>query len=64
VIRYDIDQVGGTFKVVSLYPKSFVYCQELFVMDIIIQFRGGKCSRVIGDRMDLSVVRRDDGQDR
>jgi hypothetical protein len=61
VICYDVNRSGGTFEVVSPYPKSFVYCQELFVMDIINQFGGGKCLGVESNRMDLSVVRRDDG---
>jgi hypothetical protein len=61
VIRYDVDRVGGTFEVVSPYPKSFVYCQELFVMDIIVQFGGGKCSGVKSDWMYLSVIQRDNG---
>jgi hypothetical protein len=61
VIHDDVDRSGGTFEVVSLYPKSFVYCQELFVVDIIIQFGGGKCSGMESDWMDLSVIRRDNG---
>jgi hypothetical protein len=61
VIHYDIDWSGGTFEVVSPYPESFIYYQKLFVMDIIIQFGGGKCSGVESDRMDLAVVWRDNG---
>jgi hypothetical protein len=61
VIRYDVDRSRGTFEIVSPYPKSFVYCEKLFVVDIIIQFGGSECSGVESDWMDLSVVWRDDG---
>jgi hypothetical protein len=63
VIHYDLNRSGGTFKVVSPYPKGFVYCKELFVVDIIIQFGGGECSGMESDQMNLSVVWRDNGLD-
>jgi hypothetical protein len=49
---------------VSPYPKSFIDCQELFVMDIIIQFGGSECSGMESNWMNLSIVWRDNGLDR
>ena len=54
VIGDHIDGVTGTFEVVSPSFECFVDSEWLFVMNIIVAFRGVECTRVEGNWVQLT----------
>jgi hypothetical protein len=47
----------------SPYFEGFKNSKEFLVVDIVVEFRSGKCSGVKSDQMYFSIVWRDDGKD-
>ena len=43
--------------------ESFKYCEQFFVMDVIVELGWGKSPRVKGDWMNLAVSQRYGGKD-
>ena len=43
--------------------ECFKYCEQFFVMDVVVELRQGKSLRVKGDRMNFTVGRRYGGKD-
>ena len=55
VVSDHIDQRGGALKVVSPVLEGFEDGQELLVMGIIVQLRGGQSPRIIGYWLELRI---------
>ena len=55
VVGDDVNQSYGAFKIVAPGPKSLVDSEELLVMGVIVELRGGQSPGIVGDRSDLLV---------
>jgi hypothetical protein len=44
--------------------EGFKDREEFLIVDVVVEFRSGKCPGVNSDRMYFSVVRRDNAKDR
>jgi hypothetical protein len=47
----------------SPYFESFKNREEFLAMDVVVEFRSGKCSGVKSNQMYFSAIWRDDGKD-
>ena len=55
VVGDHIDQRGGTLEVVSPVLEGLEDGQELLVMGIIVQLRGGQSPRIVSDGSELRI---------
>ena len=55
VVGDHIDRRGGALKVVSPVLEGLEDGQELLVMGIIVQLRGGQSPRIVSDRSELRI---------
>ena len=55
VINDNIDWGCRSFEVVSLALECFINCQQLFVMNVIVQLSAGKGPRVESDSMKFTI---------
>ena len=59
VIGHHKNYMGCAFQVRSPVLECFVYREELFVVYLVVEFRGNHGSRVEGDGVQVVVARRD-----
>ena len=63
MICHHVDWGQRTLKVMTPDFEHFKYCEQFFVVDVVVGLRWGKSPRVEGDWMNFAISQRYDGKD-
>ena len=55
VVSHHIDQRGGALKIMSPVLEGLKFGQQLLVMGIIVQLRGGQSPQIVSDGSELRI---------